>query len=70
MVNEDTWLEFIVITPGPMGFDIPMCGLCGGGGMIDTTKNPPIAPYGKPVNPIVKPCICPNGRVIKHGQPS
>lgn len=68
MVDNETWNEFMVETPGPLGFDIRVCGLCGNTGVVDTTKNPPIAPYGKPVTAMIRPCICPNGRSVKKDQ--
>lgn len=70
MVNEDTWEEFMVKVPGTMGFDVSVCGLCGNTGMIDTSKSPPVTPYGVTIVPIRKPCICKNGRFIKEERPS
>lgn len=57
------WEEFIVYVPSPElgGLKIPLCGLCGNTGMLETnTKSPAGIRCG-----ISAPCICPNGRWIK-----
>lgn len=62
-INNDTWLEFVIRVDGIIpGHKIPMCGLCGGTGIIDTSGRVPLSPAKVPVGPIRKPCICPNGR--------
>ncbi len=63
MKAEDLWQEFIV-NVNYSGISVPMCGLCGNHGFIDTTlyvKTPAGYSCG-----IKAPCICPNGRSIKH----
>lgn len=63
------WMEFDVVIkeyPAPKGKQIklPICGLCGNSGMIDTrgyVKSPRGTPCG-----ILAHCICPNGRHIRR----
>ena len=62
------WEEFIVYVEMPNlpgAGKVPMCGLCGGGGIVDTrshAKTP--GPNGVPAG-IEGPCICPNGRAYR-----
>lgn len=59
----DAWEEFTVYPHADhIGCKIPLCGLCGNSGIIDTTKN--TTWDGKNVG-VVAYCICPNGRVKK-----
>lgn len=64
MKAKDLWLEFTVYVKSPeTGFDIPLCGLCGNSGMVDTTTT---AKCWKTVPAGIKTyCICPNGRANK-----
>lgn len=57
------WEEYLVYVPSPMlgGLEIPLCGLCGNTGILDTRAK---SPQGIPVG-IRAPCICPNGRCLK-----
>jgi len=63
--NKDLWLEFIVQVPMPHlnGMEVPICGLCGNTGRVDTVS------FVKTPNGIscgIKAfCICPNGRAYK-----
>jgi hypothetical protein len=59
------WMEFTVYVPSdskvmPM---VPMCGLCGNTGLINTHAH---TPPGKPCG-VQAYCICPNGRYLKQG---
>ena len=62
--RSQVFFEFTVYVPGnttmPM---IPMCGLCGNTGIINTNAK---TPTGKPCG-IQAFCICPNGRSLKRG---
>ncbi len=64
---QTLWEEFTVEIMTPYGV-VPMCGLCGGGGMVDTRGHAP-SPGGGIVGArdcgIRAPCICPNGRYRK-----
>ena len=56
----DAWEEFTVYPYADhIGCKIPMCGLCGNSGVLDTTKNTNW--QGKDIG-VVAYCICPNGR--------
>lgn len=62
---KNLWLEFLVQVRAPHlnGHEIPLCGLCGNTGKIDTrsiVKSPTGIPCG-----IKAFCICPNGRAFK-----
>lgn len=60
---KNIWLEFeIRAFNEELGFDIPLCGLCGNSGILDTTTS--ATWKGKPVG-VRAFCICPNGRVKK-----
>lgn len=61
---RDLWLEFTVLWVNPMfppeANQIPMCGLCGNGGIIDTTS---VVKDSKGNSMGIRAfCICPNGR--------
>jgi hypothetical protein len=59
------WLEFTVLVPqATMGIAIPLCGLCGNSGWVDTTAHV-LSPRGVPCG-IRATCICPNGRAIRR----
>jgi hypothetical protein len=65
MTRACVWDEFTVYVPSdnkimPM---IPMCGLCGNTGLINTHAH---TPTGKPCG-VQAFCICPNGRALKRG---
>lgn len=63
---KDSWLEFTVLVKrvfGDQEFDIPMCGLCGNTGTIDTT-NSAKSPAGVSCGGKFF-CVCPNGRARK-----
>ena len=63
MSREPLWLEFTVnVKHGPL--EIPVCGLCGNTGYVDTTGKAR-SPMGMPCG-LRRPCICPNGRAIKR----
>lgn len=63
---NDLWLEFLVQVAMPHlnGLEIPICGLCGNTGRIDTTQSVK-TPTGVPGG-VKAFCICPNGRAIKR----
>jgi hypothetical protein len=55
-VDKNTWLDFV---------RAGMCGLCGNSGFINMSGLR--TAVGLEVPPVVQaPCICPNGRAIKH----
>jgi hypothetical protein len=57
---KNLWEEFIVEIYNPdLGFEIPLCGLCGNSGIVDTTTT---AKWSGKCTGVKKPCICPNGR--------
>ncbi len=69
--RDDRWEEFTVYveTPYLPGHKVPMCGLCGNTGVLDTrtTAKTPQASGMIPCG-IRAYCICPNGRAMKqHG---
>jgi hypothetical protein len=69
--RDDRWEEFTVYveTPHLPGHKIPMCGLCGNTGIVDTTGTA-TTPVGNVFCGIRAYCICPNGRAMKeHGDP-
>jgi hypothetical protein len=62
---KDLWLEFLVQVPMPHlgGIEVPICGLCGNTGRVNTVqlvKTPTGIPCG-----VKAFCICPNGRQLK-----
>ena len=63
MKAKDWWLEFVVdVTIDAIGMKVPICGLCGNTGLIDTTATAKCD--GKCVG-VLAFCICPNGRARK-----
>lgn len=64
MKAKDLWKEFTVYVKHPeIGFDIPLCGLCGNSGYVDTTNTAKC--WGNVPAGIKTYCICPNGRSNK-----
>lgn len=66
MIPKKLWEEFIILCSDerfepPHNF-ITLCGLCGNGGIIDTSKT---ATHGDKMVGVVGYCICPNGRARK-----
>ena len=58
-----------VETPHLPGHKIPLCGLCGNTGIVDTSGTAK-SPVGNVFCGIRAYCICPNGRKMKeHGDP-
>jgi len=54
------WMEYTVMVLSPvLGMEIPLCGLCGNSGLLDTT---PTTKWNKTPCGIRAFCICPNGR--------
>lgn len=68
MTKTALWIEFTVNAIIPShGHAIPVCGLCGNSGILDTTGSATI--HDKPCG-IRTFCICPNGRAMKRiGKP-
>jgi len=63
MMKNKLWEEFTVEVYNPhIGHKIPICGLCGNSGVIDTTTTARC--FDKYVG-IKSFCICPNGRKLK-----
>lgn len=67
MDELELWKEYEVDVLPPKDLrdkleTIPVCGLCGNTGMIETNAK---TPYGVHCG-VHKPCICPNGRKIKE----
>lgn len=68
------WEEFCVevasVLPGAgpdaQKFTISLCGLCANTGFI---SHDAISPAGVKIHLDPRPCICPNGRAVKKGQP-
>lgn len=59
---KDLWMEFTVqVYNDDIKMDIPLCGLCGNTGIVDTL-NSAVSPAGVKCG-IKAFCICPNGRV-------
>lgn len=57
------WEEYIVqVYSEELGMEIPLCGLCGGFGIVDTTNS---AKWKEKPAGIKACCICPNGRNLK-----
>ena len=59
--------EFIVMVPRQFGaeiHEIPICGLCGNGGVVDT-RGKVTTPFGVATG-LRAYCICPNGRTMKR----
>lgn len=66
MKAKDLWEEFIIYVKHPeIGMDIPLCGLCGNTGYVDTT--PTAKCWNNPAG-IRSYCICPNGRANKKNK--
>lgn len=64
MKDSDLWEEFVVNVLHPeLKIEVPICGLCGNLGIIDTTKTAFI--FGISVG-VKTYCICPNGRCMKE----
>lgn len=66
-MNQDTWSEFErgPSSPKPGQYVGGFCGLCANWGYINISGLK--TPAGVLLAPIVqRPCICPNGRVIKY----
>lgn len=62
---KDLWLEFTVyVNLGHGRTNIPMCGLCGNTGEVNT-RDRAIAPNGTTDCGVKAFCICPNGRCLK-----
>jgi hypothetical protein len=70
MRATDLWKEFIVEVELPKfrehfpGMKIPMCGLCGNNGVVNTV-GVALDPLGEVDCGIKAYCICPNGRQMK-----
>lgn len=63
MSKDELWDEYTVfVYRDDIKSDIPLCGLCGNSGMLNTLATAKW--YGKEVG-VFLPCICPNGRSIK-----
>lgn len=65
--EKEFWKEYQVDVLPPEDLrsileTIPVCGLCGNTGIIETNAR---TPYGVACG-VYKPCICPNGRKIKE----
>jgi hypothetical protein len=63
--ESELWKEFLVEAPPPKNTSlesVPVCGLCGNTGIVETSAR---TPYGAPCG-VRKPCICPNGRSEKE----
>lgn len=64
MSKNNMWEDYIVQVHNPeLGFDIPLCGLCGNSGIVDTTSS---AKWKKKKVGIKSFCICPNGQCLKE----
>lgn len=62
---KDLWEEFIVYVKNPeIGLEVPLCGLCGNSGVVDTTTTAKC--WNNIPTGIKTYCICPNGRVKKN----
>ena len=64
--ENELWREYLVEVAPPGDLKdkietIPICGLCGNTGIVETFAR---TPYGTPCG-VCKPCICPNGRAMK-----
>lgn len=60
---KNLWEEFVVKAVNEeLGFEIPLCGLCGNSGILDTTTS---AKWSNKSVGIKAYCICPNGRARK-----
>ena len=69
MTDSELWLEYMVDVEPPQDSrhlleTIPVCGLCGNTGIVETFAK---TPYGIACG-VHKPCICPNGRAIKAAE--
>jgi hypothetical protein len=64
-MSDDPWGEFVVEVPNPKlgGDEVPICGLCGNQGIVDTRPTA-VTPWGAKAG-IVAFCVCPNGRALK-----
>lgn len=63
MPKNELWIEYTVDALIPAhGHAIPVCGLCGNSGILDTTGSAKI--HDRPCG-IKTFCICPNGRALK-----
>lgn len=63
---SELWKEYIVEVLPPKDLrdsieTIPMCGLCGNTGIVETHAK---TPYGVACG-VIKHCICPSGRAMK-----
>ena len=64
MKAKDLWEEFIVeVMREDIGFKIPLCGLCGNSGIVDTMTT---AKWDNKSVGVKTYCICPNGRTMKN----
>lgn len=62
-LNKETWLEYTVTVPYAHG-PVPICGLCGNSGYLNTFNN---TVSGNNTKCGIKAyCICPNGRTWKR----
>lgn len=62
--NDELWLEYTTYVPSHfVGNYIPICGLCGNSGFVDTTNSAKMRGFNCGCN---RPCICPNGRAHKR----
>lgn len=61
--RKNLWMEFTIYVDMDFGgkiFPVPMCGLCGNQGIVDTTEKA-VTPGGQSCGGKFF-CICPNGR--------
>ena len=65
---QPVWEEFLVqVRWHDDAAPMPVCGLCGNTGIIDTGPRGRVTtPAGHPCPVIQRPCICPNGRAVKR----
>jgi hypothetical protein len=66
-MSKNLWLEFSMEASRSDGLSIPICGLCGNSGIVDTTTTAKW--FDKPAG-IKTFCICPNGRTLKKHKQS
>jgi hypothetical protein len=63
------WEEFICMWfRKDLKMNIPMCGLCGGNGLVTIDKCQTPDKSETFDGPKARPCICPNGRVYKDNE--